>query len=400
MTRKLVKLGSVCDLKNGFAFKSKLFKEKGLPILRISNIQNERIDTRRPVYFDAKDYKIDFRKYEVNYGDLLIAMSGATTGKIGFNESETTFYLNQRVGKLVPGKNLNKKYLYYFLSTKIKENLKISKGAAQPNLSSEQIKNIEIFLPSLSEQQRIVAKLDLAFTEFNKTKSINTRINTSLEKLSDKLTKLKFDSIVEKKPLGSLCDFLNGYAFKSSETVDVSNVQLLRMGNLYNNKLDLERTSVFYPENFANDYNKFIINPGDIVMTLTGTVGKRDYGYALEIPETKQKLLLNQRILKLHNFKSNIVNKMYLLFYLNSQIFLNILFRTANGTRQANLSSETIKKLKIPIPSMDNQIKILEKLKLIDENKKILLKNLKTKFGLLNSLKFTLTKDLIKDEAA
>ena len=88
MTWKLVKLGDVCHLKNGFAFKSKLFKDKGLPILRISNIQNERIDIRRPVYFDAKDYNIDLKKYEVKTGDLLIAMSGATTGKIGFKDTK------------------------------------------------------------------------------------------------------------------------------------------------------------------------------------------------------------------------------------------------------------------------------------------------------------------------
>ena len=172
------------------------------------------------------------------------------------------------------------------------------------------------------------------------------------------------------------------------------------MGNLYNNKLDLERRSVFYPESFTNDYDKYIINPGDIVMTLTGTVGKRDYGYAIEISETKLKLLLNQRILKLHNFKSNIINKKYLLFYLSSKSFLDVLFKTANGTRQANLSSDTIKKLKIPVPNIDNQIKILKKLKLLDENKKILLENLKTKSKLLNSLKFSLINNLIKDKAA
>ena len=165
---KVVKLGDVCDLQNGFAFKSKLFKDKGLPILRISNIQNERIDTRRLVYFNPSDYKINFKKYEIKNGDLLIAMSGATTGKIGFNDSQTTFYLNQRVGKLVPSKDLNKKYLYYILSTKVEENLKISKGAAQPNLSSEQIKNINISLPALEEQKSIVEKFDTFFAEIDK----------------------------------------------------------------------------------------------------------------------------------------------------------------------------------------------------------------------------------------
>ena len=60
---KIIKLGDVCELKNGFAFKSKLFKKEGLPILRISNIQNDSIDTRRPVYFNPSDYKINLCKF-------------------------------------------------------------------------------------------------------------------------------------------------------------------------------------------------------------------------------------------------------------------------------------------------------------------------------------------------
>ena len=76
---KAVKLGDVCDFQNGFAFKSKLFKETGNPILRISNIQNEKIDTRKIVYFNPNDYNTDFTQYEVKPNDLLIAMSGATT---------------------------------------------------------------------------------------------------------------------------------------------------------------------------------------------------------------------------------------------------------------------------------------------------------------------------------
>ena len=212
MTWKQVKLGSVCDLKNGFAFKSKLFKEKGLPILRISNIQNEQIDTRRPVYFDAKDYKINIKKFEVNNGDLLIAMSGATTGKIGFNKTQTTYYLNQRVGKLMPGKDLDKRYLFYFLSTRIQENLSISKGAAQPNLSTEQIKNIEIGLPPIQEQHRIVAKLDAAFAEIDKIAEIEKikirnikRFNS--EFISELIKKL---SVTDSKKLSDISKLTRG----------------------------------------------------------------------------------------------------------------------------------------------------------------------------------------------
>lgn len=160
---KIVTLGDVCGFQNGFAFKSNLFRETGHPILRISNIQDEEVETRKVVYFRLEDYKENLERYRVVNGDLLIAMSGGTTGKIGFNTTDQLFYLNQRVGKFEPKDCLSKQFLFYFLSTRVEENLRISAGSAQPNLSTEQIKGFELPLPSLPEQQRIVAILDEAF---------------------------------------------------------------------------------------------------------------------------------------------------------------------------------------------------------------------------------------------
>jgi len=168
---QIKKLGEVCDFQNGFAFKSKTYKENGLPILRITNIQNDIIDTNELVYFDKNDYKENLDRFRVIRDDLLIAMSGATTGKLGVNKSDTIFYLNQRVGKFIPKKQLNKNFLYYFLSTKVEESLRIAAGAAQPNLSTEQINNFEIPLPPLPEQHRIVSILDQCFSAIDKAKA-------------------------------------------------------------------------------------------------------------------------------------------------------------------------------------------------------------------------------------
>ena len=156
-------LGEVCDFQNGFAFKSNLFTETGHPILRISNIQCEKVETRNVVYFQLKDYNENLEKYRIVNGDLLIAMSGGTTGKVGFNTSDEEYYLNQRVGKFEPSDCLLKKYLFYFLLARVEDNLRISAGSAQPNLSTQQVKEFKIPVPPVSEQQRIVAILDEAF---------------------------------------------------------------------------------------------------------------------------------------------------------------------------------------------------------------------------------------------
>ena len=146
-------LAELCDLQNGFAFKSSKFREDGTPVLRISNIQNGCVTTDKLVYASQNDYTEDLKKYLVPPGALLIAMSGATTGKVGVNKSEQSFFLNQRVGMLAPKAALERDFLYFFLTTKVEELLSISAGAAQPNLSAKQIKEIQLPNATLVEQK-------------------------------------------------------------------------------------------------------------------------------------------------------------------------------------------------------------------------------------------------------
>lgn len=156
-----MQFGDILSFQNGFAFKSSKFRENGCAILRITNIKDNRIDDSNLVYFDLDDYVEDLSSFVVEDDDLVIAMSGATTGKIGINRTGKNFYLNQRVGKLIPDKSLvSSKFLYYLLLSKSEEIYAISNGGAQPNLSSEKFKRIKVMIPSLDEQQRIVALLD------------------------------------------------------------------------------------------------------------------------------------------------------------------------------------------------------------------------------------------------
>jgi type I restriction enzyme S subunit len=188
------KLEAVCGFQNGFAFKSNTFKPSGVPIIRISNIQDGRIDTdNRLVFFDPNDYRENLDRYRIVEDDLVIAMSGATTGKLGFNTENTVFYLNQRVGKFEPGKKLNKRFLYHFLSTKVEENLRISAGTAQPNLSTEQIKGFVLPLPPIDEQTRIVEALEALSEETRRLAAIYEQKLAALEELKKSLLNRAFN---------------------------------------------------------------------------------------------------------------------------------------------------------------------------------------------------------------
>ena len=76
-------LDNISEFKMGYYFKSEIFKDDGLPIIRIKNIKDETINFNDLIYFNKSDVKDDIDRYLIQRNDLLIAMSGATTGKIG-----------------------------------------------------------------------------------------------------------------------------------------------------------------------------------------------------------------------------------------------------------------------------------------------------------------------------
>ncbi|GAA9168335.1 restriction endonuclease subunit S [Helicobacter pylori] len=148
-----VRLGDICYLKNGFSFKSDLFKNMGIPIIRISNISSvdNCINTNDLVFYDP--ILID-NDYILKQGDLILAMSGATTGKSCLYNLNKIAYLNQRVGVF----RAKTSFCYDFLVQFVFSELFISRlkliltAGAQPNISSFDIEDFEIPLPPLNEQ--------------------------------------------------------------------------------------------------------------------------------------------------------------------------------------------------------------------------------------------------------
>lgn len=155
-------LGDMCDIINGFAFKSPLFTEDGDYILRISNIHEGYVDLKDVAYFHKSDYpKVNFEKYAVLPNDIVIALSGATTGKLGINKTGVKLYLNQRVA-ICREKNdkILREYLLYYLHEQSKKFLSDAAGVAQPNLSTEQMKEYKICVPTIAIQQDFASKIE------------------------------------------------------------------------------------------------------------------------------------------------------------------------------------------------------------------------------------------------
>ena len=148
----------------------------------------------------------------------------------------------------------------------------------------------------------------------------------------------------------------NGYAFSTDSFISTG-VQVIKIGNLYQNKLSLERQPTFVDPKFLITHKQFVIRKGDILISLTGTMGKKDYGYAIKI-ETEEEFLLNQRVAKLIPNKK--INTDYALYLLRSAVFLNQLYLKPSGTKQANLSNDDIMSIHIVLPDIKEQQQIVK----------------------------------------
>lgn len=148
------KLKNIIHLQNGYAFKSNLFSDNGIPIIRITDINKSLVSAGTAHY--PEDINVDER-FKINKNDILIAMSGATTGKVGKYISKTPSYLNQRIGKFVMKNGSDNNFIFAYLnSINFKKELnKLLVAGAQPNISSQDIENISLTIPSSEEQERI-----------------------------------------------------------------------------------------------------------------------------------------------------------------------------------------------------------------------------------------------------
>lgn len=161
------RLGEVIKLQGGYAFKSNLFQTDGIPVIRISNISNEHnyIDLNNIVYYQEIERAENFT---IKNGDLLIAMSGATTGKSSIYNLPYEAYLNQRVGLFKAiNKSLNYSYLVQFVfSDEFRKQLdSVLVAGAQPNVSGSDIGGFKFIMPCIQEQQKIASFLSAIDTK-------------------------------------------------------------------------------------------------------------------------------------------------------------------------------------------------------------------------------------------
>jgi type I restriction enzyme, S subunit len=155
MTSRSVKLGEVAEILSGFAWSAKKFQtqQQGLPIIRIQNV-----NAREPSDFIYWNESFDER-FVINDGDILLTLSGS------FRVTKWRYgraLLNQRIVKITPKELLDSDYFLHFLSSQLLKIEAMGKHALVNNVSINDLRQLQIPLPPLEQQQKIAAILDAA----------------------------------------------------------------------------------------------------------------------------------------------------------------------------------------------------------------------------------------------
>ena len=190
MEWKEVRLGDVCDLIAGFAFKAKDFGEFPTKVIKIGDIKPPFVDYVGQVGVDISNYDINrLSKYTVKYGDYVLAMTGATIGKVGKYISKNFSYINQRVLKFSPKQNVDADYINYIICSNIFAKYVVNyvdSESAQPNISAPTISKFAFQIPSEKGDQHRIASI---LSSLDRKIELNNKINADLEEMAQAIFK-------------------------------------------------------------------------------------------------------------------------------------------------------------------------------------------------------------------
>ena len=226
--------------------------------------------------------------------------------------------------------------------------------------------------------------------------------NLHYEKFSDGTVKCIEDEIPFDVPDGwmwtriqNIAQFQGGFAYKSSKYVEKSNNIIIRIGNVKNNELNPQIATKYISNEYASETSSYKIRSNDILFTMTGTRGKRDYFYSclVSLKELKDTCLyLNQRVGCLRIFDIDYIFPKFFLIALQSRFVLDAIFKTETGNvSQGNIGSTATLNLLVPILPVNEQKRIIGKINLLFA----LVKNIeKNKLSLINDVSTAKTKIL------
>ena len=318
---------------------------------------------------------------------VLIAMYGATASEVGILRFEACS--NQAVCAVLPNPEYLPEYLYYCLLNLQSKLAEQAIGNAQPNISQSKIKALEIPIPPLEEQKRIVAVLDAAFEGLTRAKeNAETNLQNARDLFESHLTSVfRTDDGTLRSTLGDAVSILTGYAFKSAEySEDPNDMAMVRGDNILQGQFRWKNVKR-WPAAKCHDFEKFRLSSNDVLLAMDRTWVKDGIKYAI-VSDADLPLLLVQRVARLRCLDN--LNNEYLGHFIGSKKFEQYVLSIQTGMGVPHISGQQIKDCPISLPDISVQNRLAEELSAIRSKIEALEANYRTKLADITNLRQSL----------
>jgi len=388
---KIGSLSDIADIISGYAFKSTWFGDGNETVIRISDLQDNQINSDKAVTFDLKDNPVS-DQFKIQEGDILMALSGATTGKIGVaRKKDNGAYLNQRVAIIRGKTQINAQFIKYVLSGQRLNTLLLSAGgAAQPNLSPKDLSSMQIPLPSLEEQKRIAAILDKADT-LRRTRQEAIDLTDQLlrsvflDMFGDPVANPKNWKVEQLKNLSTKISSGSTPVGGSKVYVE-EGIPFLRSQNVWRRRLELDDV-VYIDEVTHRKMNKTSLKNKDILITKTGRINTENssLGRAAMFLGEDDSANINGHVYLIRP-KPEAMNE-FILYIITTKEYRDYIRSVCvGGIDKRQINKTHLEQFPIIVPPVEDQQQFIEYIQAIENQKETLNRQLEFANNMFSSL--------------
>ena len=289
-------------------------------------------------------------------GTLLVAMYGSI-GKLGITGIECC--TNQAIAYAKELHGVTTKYMFYYMALMKSELISKGKGGTQKNISQTVLNSLDVIVPPLPEQECIVARIEELFSQLDAGVETLKKTKAQLALYRQAVLKEAFVGNYPKKQLKDFSKAISGYAFKSSRYSPDGDYIVVKIGNVKERRFDFTRDLTKTTEADDSILEKYLLQRGDCLITLTGSRGKRDYGFVAMIGD-QNNYLLNQRVAALR-FDQSVALPEFFQYYLASPLYRDMFFSYETGNvGQGNVGIKALLDPYVILPDIDTQKRIVE----------------------------------------
>lgn len=389
---KWVRLGDICKIQNGYAFKSNSFLDKGIPVIKMGNINknfslNWEIDK---LSYLPINYLEIYSTFLVQKNDLLITLtdmspSGEYLGTVAVYNLDSQALLNQRVGKFIDlSQDIDNNYLYFSLrDERFRKYATLDdKGNLQKNTNPDYLYKYDFPLPPLAEQKRIAAILNEQMEAVEKARKATEAQLEAAKELPAAYLRAVFNSPEaqkwERKKLKHICNKITDGTHQSP-TFTSEGIPFLFVRNIVSGQIDFNVTQYVSESTYKELTKRCRPEKGDILYSAVGS-----FGVAVVV-ETDKPFTFQRHIAHLKPISEE-VDSFYLASYINSPEGRRQSDKAALGVAQRTVTLTFISDFEIPIPSLQKQRQIVCELKGKNTHFNVIHNSLKSQLEAINKL--------------